>query len=118
MLNPKPYYLLLSNVLRVGLVAFAKSLSQSLAAENIRVNIITPGYFDTGRVKMRIDEMATTKGIPREAAARDIAGDIPMGRIGTAEELANLVAFLTSRRAEFLTGSTIQIDGGKSHGIF
>lgn len=115
--EPSPN-LLLSNVLRVGLVALAKSLSQSLANDNIRVNTVNSGYFDTGRVRRRIDEMASKKGISREAAARHIAGDIPMGRIGNAEELAELVAFLVSRRSEFLTGSTIQIDGGKSHGIF
>jgi 3-oxoacyl-[acyl-carrier protein] reductase len=115
--EPSPH-LLLSNVLRVGVVALAKSLSQSLAADNIRVNTVTPGYFDTGRVRTRIDKMAAKKGIPREAVAHDFASDIPLGRLGNAEELADLVAFLVSRRAEFLTGSTIQIDGGKAHGIF
>jgi 3-oxoacyl-[acyl-carrier protein] reductase len=115
--EPAPH-LLLSNVLRVGVVALAKSLSQGFAADNIRVNAVTPGYFDTGRVRRRIDEMAEKKGISRGDASREIAGSIPWGRIGNAEELAELVAFLVSRRSEFLTGSTIQIDGGHAHGIF
>jgi 3-oxoacyl-[acyl-carrier protein] reductase len=110
--------LLLSNVLRVGLVAFAKSLSKDLAADNIRVNTVTPGYFDTGRVKKRINELAARKDITRESATREIAGDIPLSRIGRADELADLVAFLASRRAEYLTGAAIQIDGGNTHGIF
>jgi 3-oxoacyl-[acyl-carrier protein] reductase len=115
--EPAPH-LLLSNVFRVGVVALAKSLSQRFAADNIRVNAVTMGYFDTGRVQKRVDDLVKQKGIPRKDAAREIAGDIPLGRIGTAEECADLVAFLVSRRSEFLTGSTIQIDGGKAHGIF
>lgn len=115
--EPAPH-LLLSNVFRIGVVALAKSLSQDFAKENIRVNAVTPGYFDTGRVRRRIDDLMEKKSLSRMDAAREIAGDIPMGRIGTAEELAELVAFLASRRCGFLTGSTIQIDGGKAHGIF
>lgn len=115
--EPTPH-LLLSNVFRVGVVALAKSLSKRFAQDNIRVNAVTLGYFDTGRVRRRVDELVEKKGMSRIEAAREISGDIPLGRIGTAEECADLVAFLVSRRSEFLTGSTIQVDGGKSHGIF
>ena len=111
-------HLLLSNVFRVGVVALSKSLSQRFAHDNIRVNAVTMGYFDTGRVRRRMDEVMEQRGVTREEASREIAGDIPLGRIGAAEELAELVLFLVSRRSEFLTGSTIQIDGGKAHGIF
>ncbi len=115
--EPAPH-LLLSNVFRVGVVGLAKSLSQRFAADNIRVNAVTMGYFDTGRIQKRVDDLVKQKGIPRKDAAREIAGDIPLGRIGSAEECGDLVAFLVSRRSEFMTGSTIQIDGGKAHGIF
>lgn len=114
--EPSPR-LLLSNVMRVGVAALAKTLSRDLAPHNIRVNVVAPGYFDTGRVRKRIDEMAEREGTPREEAARQIAGDTPMGRIGQAEELAELVAFLASRRSGFLTGATIQIDGGSSRAL-
>jgi len=110
--------LLLSNVLRLGVAALAKSLSRELASHNIRVNSVAPGYFDTGRVRRRIDEVVVNEGVPRVDAARRIAGDIPLGRIGDAEELADLVAFLVSRRAAFLDGNTIQIDGGSTRGVF
>ena len=113
--EPSPR-LLLSNVMRVGVAALAKTLSRDLAPHDIRVNVVAPGYFDTGRVRKRIDEMAR-EGTPREEAARQIAGDTPMGRIGQAEELAELVAFLASRRSGFLTGATIQIDGGSSRAL-
>ncbi len=115
--EPAPH-LLLSNVFRVGVVSLAKSLSQRFAVDNIRVNVVTTGYFDTGRVRRQVDDLVKKKGISRENAAREIAGSIPLGRIGTAEEFANLITYLVSRRSEFLHGSTIQIDGGKSHGIF
>ena len=115
--EPAPH-LLLSNVFRVGVIALAKSLAQGFAADNIRVNAVAMGYFDTGRVRKRIDDIVNKGTLSREDAGREIAGDIPWGRIGTSTELAELVAFLVSRRSEFLTGSTLQIDGGKCHGIF
>jgi len=110
--------LVLSNVMRAGVAALAKSLSRELAPHNIRVNVVAPGYFDTGRVRRRIDEIARREGVAREAAALTVAGDVPVGRIGVADELAEVVVFLAGRRAAFLTGSTIQIDGGSARGLF
>jgi 3-oxoacyl-[acyl-carrier protein] reductase len=115
--EPSPH-LLLSNVFRVGVIALGKSLARGFAADNIRVNAVAMGYFDTGRVRKRIDDIVNKGTLSREDAGLEIAGDIPWGRIGTSAELAELVAFIVSRRSEFLTGSTIQIDGGKCHGIF
>jgi 3-oxoacyl-[acyl-carrier protein] reductase len=110
--------LLLSNVMRAGVSALAKSLSRELAPDNIRVNNVAPGYFDTGRVRRRIDEVAQRDGVPRAAATRTVAGDVPAGRIGAPEELAELVCFLATRRAGFVTGATVPIDGGSGHGLF
>ena len=116
--EPLPH-LLLSNVFRVGVVALAKSLSASLAGQNIRVNSVTPGYFDTGRVRNHLDELvANDPAISRSESVQWLADPIPLGRIGTARELAELVAFLASRRAEFLTGACVQIDGGSARGLF
>ena len=113
-----PQHLLLSNALQAGVTGFAKTLSRSLASYNIRVNVVAPGYFDTGRVRRRIDGIVEREHVPRQSAALQVAGDVPLGRIGTAGELAELVTFLVSRRAGFLTGATIQIDGGSSHSLF
>jgi len=74
--------------------------------------------FDTGRVRRRIDEAAARDGVARDVAIRTVTGEVPAGRIGSAEELAELVVFLASRRAAFLTGATVQIDGGSSRGLF
>ena len=116
--EPSPH-LLLSNVFRTGVAALAKTLATSLAPENIRVNCVTPGYFDTGRIRRRIEEtLAREPRLSRTEAALRIAGHVPLGRIGEAQELAELVAFLASRRAAFLTGAAVQIDGGASRGLF
>lgn len=115
----EPYeHLLLSNVLRPGVLNLAKSLSRRYARDNIRVNTITPGYFDTGRVRNRIDALVKEENLDRNNAALKVAGDIPWGCIGTSEEFAELVFFIASRKAEYITGATIQMDGGQSRGIF
>jgi 3-oxoacyl-[acyl-carrier protein] reductase len=106
-----PDHLLLSSVMRLGVAGLAKTLSRSLAADNIRVNVIAPGYFATGRVEQRIDEQVAG-GTSRAEAQRAIAGDIPMQRIGDPAELAELVAFVVSRKAAFLNGVHLAIDGG------
>ncbi len=106
-----PEHLLLSSVMRLGVVGLAKTLSRNLAADNIRVNVIAPGYFATGRVQQRIAEQVAN-GELREDAERVIAGNIPMQRLGDPAELAELVTFVISRKAAFLNGVHLAIDGG------
>jgi 3-oxoacyl-[acyl-carrier protein] reductase len=113
-----PPHLLLSTVMRLGVLGLSKTLARSLAPDNIRVNLVAPGYFDTGRVHERVEALMKAEGLSHDEAARRIAGDIPAGRIGNAEEFAELVAFVASRKAGFLMGSAISIDGGGSHGLF
>jgi 3-oxoacyl-[acyl-carrier protein] reductase len=107
-----PPHLLLSTVMRLGVAGLAKTLSREVAPDNIRVNLISPGYFDAGRIRDRIDGLMKERGISRAEAASQVAGALPLGRIGSAEELAELVAFVVSRRAGFLVGANIVIDGG------
>jgi 3-oxoacyl-[acyl-carrier protein] reductase len=109
--EPKPH-LLLSSVMRTGVVALAKTLSRTLAGDNIRVNTVAPGYFNTGRIRARLDELRATYGLGPEEALRRVAGEIPQGRLGDSRELAELVTFLASRQTAFLTGATIVVDGG------
>jgi 3-oxoacyl-[acyl-carrier protein] reductase len=113
-----PPHLLLSTVMRLGVLGLSKTLARALAPENIRVNLVAPGYFDTGRVRERIETLMQTEKLSKEAATARIAGDIPAGRIGTAEELAELVAFVVSRKASFMIGNAIAIDGAATHGLF
>jgi 3-oxoacyl-[acyl-carrier protein] reductase len=113
-----PPNLILSSVMRLGVVGLAKTLSRSLAPDNIRVNVVAPGYFDTGRVNKRVRALMAEKGMTHEKASSEISGGLPAGRIGSAEELAELVAFVASRKAGFMTGSVIAIDGGGTRALF
>jgi len=113
-----PPHLLLSTVMRLGVLGLAKTLARALASENIRVNLVAPGYFHTGRIRERIETPIETEGLSREAATARIVGNVPAGRIGTAEEFSELVAFVASRKAGFMMGSTIAIDGATTHGLF
>lgn len=95
--------LILSNSIRAGVVGMAKTLSQELAPDNITINNIATGLFLTERIKQLYDT---------EEKMKKVIKDIPMGRLGNPEELASLIAFLASEKASYITGATIQIDGG------
>jgi 3-oxoacyl-[acyl-carrier protein] reductase len=112
-----PPHLLLSTVMRLGVAGLAKTLARSLAPENIRVNLVAPGYFDSGRVRRRVRALMTDKGVSQGEAEKEVAGGLPMGRIGNPDELAALVAFVVSRQAGFMTGSTLAIDGGGTRAL-
>jgi len=113
-----PPHLVLSNVMRLGVAGLAKTLARALAPDNIRVNLVAPGYFDAGRVNRRIQTLMHEKGMTQEKAAAAVVGDLPAGRVGSPEELANLVAFVASRKAGFMIGSMIAIDGGGTRALF
>lgn len=109
--------LILSNSLRSAVVGMAKTLSQEAAAHGITVNNIAPGTFDTERLRDLFEDRANRQGITAEQARAAAVSAIPMGRLGRPEELAWLVAFLASRCASYITGATIQIDGGMCAGL-
>ncbi len=101
-----------SNVLRPGVVGLAKSLATQLAPENITVNVVCPGYFLTERVQELAREKAEHEGTSPEAVYDAWKASIPAGRLGEPPELGDLVGFLASERAAYITGVTLQIDGG------
>ncbi len=105
--------LLLSNAIRTGVVGLAKTLSVELAPDNITVNNVCPGRILTDRLRQlyKLDERVQ-QGMSEEAVLKEMAQDIPMGRVGKPEELGALVAFLASQQAAYITGTTIQVDGG------
>ena len=102
----------LSTVLRASVSALAKTLAIELAPARIRVNQIIPGRVDTDRVK-QLDQIAATKqGITPEQAKQKSMAVIPMGRYGETEEYGRVGAFLLSDAASYMTGATVQVDGG------
>ena len=110
--------LLLSNSLRAGLTGFARTLANEVAAEGITVNNILPGYTRTERLEELAQMMAEKQGIsPGEVRAK-WEQEIPMGRLGEPREFAALAAFLVSERASYITGTSIQVDGGWIRALF
>lgn len=107
----------LSTSLRMGVVGMAKMLATELGPDNITVNNIAPGPILTDRIYHTLPPV-TPGGPGREDMLAERAKDIPLGRIGKPEELAALVTFLASPLAGYISGTTIQIDGGASKGIF
>ena len=110
--------LILSNTSRAGVIGFAKTISNELAKHNILVNNVCPGRIFTDRIKSLASLRAEKDGKTFEQTIEAMQTDIPLGKIGTPEEFANMVVFLASEKASYITGNTIQIDGGLLKGIF
>ena len=104
--------LLLSNSLRAALTGFARTLANEVATEGITVNNILPGYTRTERLQELAQMMAERQGISESEFSGQWEQEIPMRRLGEPRELAALTAFLASERASYITGTSIQCDGG------
>lgn len=105
--------LLLSNVMRAGVTGLAKTLSKELGPEGIRVLCVAPGRFDTERIRELDVATAERTGRSEEEVRRASLARVPLGRYGHPEELGNVIAFLVSERASYVTGITVTVDGGQ-----
>ena len=107
----------LSNAVRSAVIGWAKTVSRELARDNILVNNVCPGRIDTERAQKLNKARAERLNRPVEEINKEMAAEVPLGRYGTAEETGDLIVFLGSDRASYITGTTIQIDGGLVRGI-
>ncbi len=104
--------LAISNALRLSLVGWSKTLAREVAREGITVNVVLPGRVGTDRTRSLDEARAKREGRPVEQITSESAASIPVGRYGKPEEYADVVAFLASERASYITGSMIRVDGG------
>jgi 3-oxoacyl-[acyl-carrier protein] reductase len=109
--------LAISNALRSSLVGWSKTLAAEVAAEGITVNVVLPGRIATDRVRQLDEAAAKRQGKPLEEVRAASRATIPAGRYGDPSEFADVVAFLASERASYVTGSKIRVDGGAIRGI-
>jgi 3-oxoacyl-[acyl-carrier protein] reductase len=114
--QPKPS-LIISNTMRPAIVGFAKSISQALAADNVTVNNIAPGYTRTERLTELAEHISKSSGRDMDSVFEQWEAEVPARRIGDPAEFAAAVAFLASERASFITGVTLQVDGGSTLGL-
>ena len=101
-----------SNAGRSALAGWMKTVSRSVAATGVTVNGVLPGRIRTDRARQLEEARAARERRPVEAVRQERIADIPAGRYGEASEVADLVAFLASDRAAYITGALIPIDGG------
>jgi 3-oxoacyl-[acyl-carrier protein] reductase len=109
--------LALSNVIRGSVSALAKTLAIELAPKKIRVNQLIPGRIATDRLRELDEANSKRLGIPIEEVQQRAAASIPLGRYGDPDDFAHAAVFLLSQAAGYITGATLQVDGGMLRGV-
>jgi 3-oxoacyl-[acyl-carrier protein] reductase len=107
-----------SNTLRAGILGLSKTLSNELAQDNILVNAVCPGWTLTKRVEELAKTQAEKTRRKPEEIIKDWESTIPLKRLARPEEIANLIVFLASERASYITGAVFQVDGGCIKGLY
>jgi len=109
--------LMLSNTYRAGVTGFCKTVSNNHARFGITANCVCPGYTATKRLKDLAKKRAEAEGKSVDNVLAAFASLSPAGRLGRPEELASLIAFLASKRAAYITGCSIPVDGGANKAL-
>jgi 3-oxoacyl-[acyl-carrier protein] reductase len=107
----------ISNALRLSLVGWSKTLAREVGRDGITVNIVLPGRIATGRITFLDEQKAKRESRSIDDVVAESTGSIPLGRYGRPEEYGNVVTFLASEPASYLTGSVIRVDGGMIQSI-
>jgi len=114
--QPLPYHLP-GGASNAGVLNFTNAMGQYLAKDKIHVIACAPGPVRTARFEKQIGANAKQWGVSEEEAEKRFVADLPLGYVPTAEEVADVVVFLASPRAAYITGTTLTVDGGITRGI-
>jgi 3-oxoacyl-[acyl-carrier protein] reductase len=109
--------LILSNSVRAAVLGLVKSLANEYGPYNVLVNNVCPGFTATARLNELAETLAVKGGVSPHDIEKRWASQAPLGRVGQPEEFANLVVFLASERASYITGESIAVDGGLVKGL-
>ena len=115
--QPTPL-LTISSALRAGLSALTKTMATEFGADNVLVNAILPGNILTDRQTHLAELRSQKDGTTLESYYQKVSATIPVGRLGNPAEVGEVIAFLCSERASYITGTSIQVDGGIIQGTF
>jgi 3-oxoacyl-[acyl-carrier protein] reductase len=110
--------LIISSTVRPGILGLSKILANQYGGDGITINNVAPGYMLTARQEEISKIRATSKGVSLDQYMEELARDVPLGRYGAPEELADVIVFLGSARASYVNGATISVDGGLIKGLF
>jgi len=110
--------LFLSNSIRMGVLGWAKALSDEVAPHGITVNSVCPGTTKTERIEQILNAQSESSGKDKSEIEEAMANSIPMLRIGEATDLSALITFLASEKASYMTGLAIQVDGGSARTFY
>ena len=110
--------LFLSNSIRMGVLGWAKALSDEVAPHGITVNSVCPGTTKTERIEQIINAQSESSGKDKSEIEEAMANSIPMLRIGEASDLSALITFLASEKASYMTGLAVQVDGGSARTFY
>jgi len=109
--------LVLSNSIRAGVVGLSKTLANELGPDSIRVNVVCPGYTATDRMTELMTARAERERKSLDEIASGFYASVPLGTFGEPADIARMVAFLASDAAGYVTGVTVQVDGGAVRGL-